>query len=51
MNNVLEGGINSPIRHLLNCHRGVNFTGQQKNSWNLFVKKKYVLKQDFYATK
>ena len=30
MNNVLEGGINSPIRHLLNCHRGTNFTGQQK---------------------
>ena len=51
MNNVLEGGINSPIRHLLNCHRGTNFTGQQKNIWNLFVKKKYVLKQDFYATK
>ena len=30
MNNVLEGGINSPIRHLLNCHRGTNFIGQQK---------------------
>ena len=30
MNNVLEGGINSPIRHLLNCHIGTNFTGQQK---------------------
>ena len=30
MNNVLEGGINSPIRHLLNSHRGTNFTGQQK---------------------
>ena len=30
MNNVLEGGINSPIRHLLNCHRGTNFAGQKK---------------------
>ena len=27
MNNVFEGGINSPIRYLLNCHRGTNFTG------------------------
>ena len=25
MNNVLEGGINSPIRYLLNSHRGTNF--------------------------
>ena len=31
MNNVLEGGINSPRRHLLNSHRGRIFTGQQKN--------------------
>ena len=30
MNNVHEGGINSPLRHLLNCHRGADFTGQQK---------------------
>ena len=30
MNNVLEGGINSPIRYLLNSHRGTNFNGQQK---------------------
>ena len=50
MNNVLEGGVNSPIRYLLNSHRGTNFMAT-KNSWNLFVKKKYVLKQDFYATK
>ena len=30
MNNVLEGGINSPIKHLLNCHRGTNFTANKK---------------------
>ena len=50
MNNVLEGGVNSPIRYLLNSHRGTNFMAT-KNSWNLFVKNKYVSKQDFYATK
>ena len=30
MNDVLEGGINSPIRHFLNCHRGTDFIDQQK---------------------
>ena len=30
MDNVFEGGINSPLRHLLNCHRGADFTSQQK---------------------
>ena len=51
MNNVLEGGINSPLRHLLNCHRGADFTSQQKIIEIYLLKMKYVLKQDFYATK
>ena len=45
MNNVLEGGINSPIRHLLNCHRGTNFTGQQK------IVEIYLLKRSMFWSK
>ena len=45
MNNVLEGGINSPIRHLLNCHRGTNFTGQQK------IVEIYLLKRSMFWNK
>ena len=45
MNNVLEGGINSPIRHLLNCHRGTNFVGQQK------IVEIYLLKRSMFWSK
>ena len=45
MNNVLDGGINSPIRHLLNCHRGTNFTGQQK------IVEIYLLKRSMFWSK
>ena len=45
MNNVLEGGINSHIRHLLNCHRGTNFTGQQK------IVEIYLLKRSMFWSK
>ena len=45
MNNVLEGGINSPIRHLLNCHRGINFTSQQK------IVEIYLLKRSMFWNK
>ncbi len=49
MNNILEGGINSPIKHLLNYHRGTNFVSQQKNceiyllKRNLFWDKVFML--------
>ena len=45
MNNVLEGGINYPIRHLLNCYRGTNFTGQQK------IVEIYLLKRSMFWNK
>ena len=45
MNNVLESGINSPIRHLLNCHRGTNFVGQQK------IVEIYLLKRSMFWSK
>ena len=45
MNNVLEGGINSPIRHLLNCHRNTNFTSQQK------IVEIYLLKRSMFWNK
>ena len=45
MNNVLEGGINSPIRHLLNCHRGADFTSQQK------IVEIYLLKRSMFWSK
>ena len=45
MNNVLEGGINFPIRHLLNCHRGTNFTGKQK------IVEIYLLKRSVFWNK
>ena len=45
MNNVHDGGINSPIRHLLNCHRGTNFTGQQK------IVEIYLLKRSMFWNK
>ena len=45
MNNVLEGGINSPIRYLLNSHRGTNFTGQQK------IVEIYLLKKVCFETR
>ena len=45
MNNVLEGGINFPIRYLLNCHRGTNFVGQQK------IVEIYLLKRSMFWNK
>ena len=45
MNNVLEGGINSPIRRLLNCHGGTNITGQQK------IVEIYLLKRSIFWNK
>ena len=45
MNNVLEGGINSPIRYLLNSHRGTNFNGQQK------IVEIYLLKRSMFWNK
>ena len=45
MNNVLEGGINSPIRRLLNCHRNTNFTSQQK------IVEIYLLKRSMFWNK
>ncbi len=45
MNNVLEGGINSPLRHLLNCHRGADFTSQQK------IVEIYLLKRSMFWNK
>ena len=45
MNNVLDGGINSPIRHLSNCHRGTNFTDQQK------IVEIYLLKRSMFWNK
>ena len=45
MNNVLEGGINSPIRRLLNCHRDTNFTSQQK------IVEIYLLKRSMFWNK
>ena len=51
MNNILEGGINSPIRYLLNSHRGTNFNGQQKIVEIYLLIKELAMKKDFYATK
>ena len=45
MNNVLEDGINSPIRYLLNSHRGTNFNGQQK------IVEIYLLKRSMFWNK
>ena len=45
MNNVLKGGINSPIRHLLNYHRGADFTSQQK------IVEIYLLKRSMFWNK
>ncbi|MBP5256940.1 MAG: hypothetical protein J6Y96_01140 [Mycoplasma sp.] len=60
MNNILDGGINSPIRHLSNCHRDTDFTGQQKIveiyllERGIFWNKVYILinseKPTFFAT-
>ena len=45
MNNVHDGGINSPIRHLLNCHRVADFTSQQK------IVEIYLLKRSMFWNK
>lgn len=46
-----KDGINSTIRHLLNYHRGTDFTGQQKIVEIYLSKKKYILKQCFMLLK